>query len=140
VHLQIFLTSGKVPIPQFCVVIFVSHLAKKIDAMKLVEDFKANPVAFNPGFQVSRSEVSLRHANYFQLFIGNDLVPNYQELVSRFPCLELHSLSYDIACHALSTSGPNPTYGDPSPIVALNLTLWYSTAFAAGADRKLSVY
>ena len=52
--------------------------------------------------------------------------------------VEMGLLSYDIACHALSTSGPLPTYGDPIPIVLLNFTVWYSTAFEAGAVARVS--
>jgi hypothetical protein len=110
VHLQFFLTSCKVSVAQLGVVIFVCHLAEQVDTVKLMEDLEANSISFNTGFWVNSSQVRLGHANYVQFFVGNNLVTNYKLLVSglRFP-KALRLLSYEIACHALSTSGPDPT-------------------------------
>jgi hypothetical protein len=74
VHLQLFLTSCKVSVAQFGVIIFVRHLSKKVDAVKLMEDFEANSVSFNAGFWVNSSQVSLGHADNVQFLIGDYLV------------------------------------------------------------------
>jgi len=136
VHLQLFLACCEVSVAQLCVIVFVGHLTKQVDAMKLMEDLKANSVTLYTRLWMDCSEVSFGHANYIELFIRNDLVTDCRILVLKsVGCMGFYSLSYEIACHALSTSGPEPTYGDPSPIVLLNLTLLYSTAFAAGATQ-----
>ncbi len=109
-HLQLFLTRSEISVAQLGVVIFVCHLTKQVDTMKLMEDLEANSVSLDSGLWVDCSQMSLRHADYVEFLIGNDLVTNCNRLILRSEsaskaCL----LSYEIACHALSTSGPDPT-------------------------------
>ena len=109
-HLQLFFTSGKVSVAQLRVVIFVCDLTEQVDAMKLMEDLKADSVALDTGLWVDCSQVSFGHADYVELFIRNDLVTDCRISVLKIViCMELCSLSYVSACHALSSSGPEPT-------------------------------
>lgn len=83
-HLQVFLAICEVSVAQFHIIIFICHLAEKIDAMKLVEDLKANSISLNSSLWIRGSQVRFRHINDLQLFVGNNLVTDYKILISRF--------------------------------------------------------
>lgn len=65
VHLQLLITASKVTVAELDVVVFVCYLTEEIDAVELMEDFKADTIAFYAGLGVLCSEVGLGHADDF---------------------------------------------------------------------------
>lgn len=74
VHLQILRISSNVPTAETAVVVFVSDLTKKVDAVKLVENLQADSVALLPSLRVGGSEMSCGHSDDLELFVGDDLI------------------------------------------------------------------
>ncbi len=73
-HLQLLITTSKVPIPKLGVVIFIRDLTQEIDAVELMEDLEAYSVTFDSGLGMLGSQVGFWHPNDFELFICDDLV------------------------------------------------------------------
>lgn len=75
-HLELFLTTGKVSIPELYIVLFIGYLAKQINAVELMENFKPNSVTLDSSLWVDSLEMIRWHSDDLSLGICDNLISN----------------------------------------------------------------